>query len=188
MSLLGLPRELRLQIFSELLVIPEVILLGNDIMYPTFEIGPKKLLWPAVLRVNKMVYSEARALLYSDNRFQFLDVYLSYFSMPAATSYHTHGPDLAPFLKRIGSQASQILHICIPFPLLGDNDSKDAVHVQILTLIRDACTSLRTLELMKWPDQDETILHGTPFEAKVLGQFNPHPRISFPSKRFFKSL
>jgi hypothetical protein len=112
MSFFGVPSEIRLKIYSELLVHSEpIVFVADDDGPPAPPLFRSKRdgLCPALLRVNKKVHSEASPLLYSNNRFRFPDIFTS---TPSATN----SPHIAPFLRQIGSQASLIRHICITFP------------------------------------------------------------------------
>lgn len=148
MGIFDIAPEIRLKIYSELLVLSEPIV---------FEVEHGHTLQPllrsnrdglclALLRVNKRIYSEASTLFYSQNRFQFPEVYNS------AIDEITH---IAPFLHQIGSQASHIRHICIPFPSLDYPTPHKAriceAHVRNLDLVRDTCTRIRVLELLTLP-------------------------------------
>jgi hypothetical protein len=107
----GFPYEIRLNIYSELLVHPEPIVFVADYgpSSPPLFRSKRDGLCPALLRVNKKVHSEASPLLYSNNRFRFPDILTS-----------TDSAYIAPFLRQIGSQASLIRHICISFPTFDD--------------------------------------------------------------------
>jgi hypothetical protein len=104
----GFPTEIRLKIYSELLVHSEPIVFVADYgpSSPPLFRSKRDGLCPALLCVNKRAHSEASPLLYSNNRFRFPDIFTS--SPSATDSAH-----IAPFLSQIGSQASLIRHICI---------------------------------------------------------------------------
>ncbi len=71
MGFLDIATEIRLKIYSELLVLSELIKFVADFgstLSPLFR-SRRDGLYPAVLRLSKMVYSEASPLLYSNNRF-----------------------------------------------------------------------------------------------------------------------
>jgi hypothetical protein len=110
MDFFSLPANVRLQIYSELLVCSKRIVFVADFgpSSPRLFRSSKDGLCPALLCVSKRVQSEARQLLYSHNRFQFPDVFLK----------STH---IAPFLGQIGSQASLLRHICMSFLVLLDD-------------------------------------------------------------------
>jgi hypothetical protein len=111
----GFPTEIRLKIYSELLVHSKPIVFVADYgpSSPPLFRSKRDGLYPALLRVNKRAHSEASPLLYSNNRFRFPDIFTS---TPSATD----SAHIAPFLSQIGSQASLIRHICIAFPTFDD--------------------------------------------------------------------
>lgn len=145
MSFFDLPTELRLNIYSELLVLAEPIVFetcGRPLS-PSLWRSEGDRLCTELLRVNKKVLSEARPLLYARNCFQFPNVP----TRTAVGSVH-----IAPFLEQIGDeQASLIRHICIIFPdIYYDIYGSVALHpahIRSLALVREICTSLSTLEL-----------------------------------------
>lgn len=164
MNIFDIPVELRLKIYSELLVLPEPIVVGGNCgsSSPPLSQSKRDGLCPALLRTNKTVYGEANALLYSDNHFRFTS------TSPATTSAH-----IALFLDRIGSQASNIRHICIPFPtfdyLQPGKARLQEVHIKNLELIQDTCTSIRSLELLVSPDCANYALTDLPIAAEAFG-------------------
>ena len=151
MHLFDIPCEIRLKIYSELLVLAEPIVFVYDHGPPSPPLfrSQRDGLCPALLRVNKRIYHEASTLLYSHNRFQFPVIFPS-------IKPETWGAHIAPFLHQIGSQASHIRHICIPFPGFfhsrPGNPRFYEARINNLDLIRDTCTSIRTLELLISPD------------------------------------
>ena len=146
MHFFDLPPELRLQIYSELLVLPEPTVFVVDFgpWVPPPRRRKRYGLCPALLRINKKVYSEANAMLYSDNQFLFLDIITN-------TSSATDSTYLASFLDQIGSRAAQFRHITIPCPTFEDLPSHrvrlDEADVENLKLVRDTCTNIKTIEL-----------------------------------------
>ncbi|KAF3917563.1 hypothetical protein AA313_de0202744 [Arthrobotrys entomopaga] len=153
MSFFDLPTEIRLAIYSELLILPEPIKFVADrgrtlpplMLFRSRRDG----LYPAILRTNRKAYGEASPLLYSDNSFWFPEVFDS---MPSA-SMHAH---IAPFLTQIGVQARLLRHICIPFPastypIVANTDLHPA-HTRVIELLRQTCTNIETLELFV-PDE-----------------------------------
>jgi hypothetical protein len=147
MGFLDIDTKIRLQIYSELLLPSEPIKFVADFGPPSPPLFRSRRdgLCPAVLRVCRTVYDEAIPLLYSNNRFQFPEVFGSTRSMPT----HAH---IAPFLIQIGLQAKLIHYICIPFPTFDypvpERAGLDEVHVENLELIRKTCTNIKTLELL----------------------------------------
>ena len=161
MSIVDIAREIRLQIYSELLVLSEPIVFVADYgpLSPPLFRSKRDGLCPALLRVNKMMYSEASTLLYSNNRFRFPEVCTS-----TVDSAH-----IAPFLRQIGSQASHIRHICIPFPTFMWTPPGSAdIHSKNLDFVRETCTGIRTFELLVSPGHAYTLCN-SPIAAKGLG-------------------
>lgn len=144
MDLFAFPVEVRLKIYSQLLVHSKLIHLKKR-EYPLparLWLGERIDLCPALLRTSKQVYDEAVSLLYSDNCFHFPE------EDKATTGYAT-GTTLAFFLGQIGLLARLLRHVCVTLPnrstLLGTQLHED--HVKDLDLIRDACVGITTLEL-----------------------------------------
>lgn len=173
MNIFGIALEIRLRIYSELLVLSEPIVFVAQYgpsSPPLFR--PKRDgLCPALLRINKRIYSEASTLLYSNNRFQFPEILTS---TPSATD----SAHIAPFIHQIESQASHIRHICISFPTFDYPQPNSArlheAHIKNLDLVRDTCTSIRTLELLVSPDCENYALSDSPIAAEALDLLNTH--------------
>jgi hypothetical protein len=146
--LFALPAEIRIMIYSHVLIRSEPIVFeaGYGPSSPPIFRSKKDGLCPALLRVNKEVNLEALPVLYSNNRFRFPEVFTS----------TTTSAQIAPFLQQIGSQASYIRHICIPFPIVNLSRSRKArlydADIKNLELIRDACTGIMTIELSVPPN------------------------------------
>ena len=107
---------------------------------------------------------EASPLL-SNNRFRFPQVFTD-------TSFLTDSAHIAPFLYQIGSQASLIHHICITFPSF-DHSQPGKIrfykeHVKNLELVRDTCTSIRTLELFVLPNHGSYALSNSEIAAEAM--------------------
>ncbi|KIW25741.1 uncharacterized protein PV07_08897 [Cladophialophora immunda] len=145
MNFSDLAVEIRLRIYSELLVNPGPIDFVADFgpSSPPLFRRQRDGLYPAILRVNKEIHREASPVLYAWNHFRFPEV----FSLSAPVSAY-----ITPFLNRIGSHASLIRHIRIPFPTfdypLPDRAVLHEVHVKNLETIRRACAGLQTIELL----------------------------------------
>ncbi|KAI4252464.1 MAG: hypothetical protein LQ352_004275 [Teloschistes flavicans] len=133
MSFSTIPAEIRLQIYSELLVRSEPIVFIADYG-----------------RVNRMMRREASPLLYSSNCFRFPAIYPDW---PEETTAHI------AFLDQIGSQARLIRRIsmallALGYPPTASNEFDEAdieqleADVKALELIRDACTGIQTFELL----------------------------------------
>jgi hypothetical protein len=139
-NFLDFPTEIRLQIYSELLVQSTSIVIKPPRTRTAHESRTISV-YVQILRASKRVHSEASPLLYSKNRIQCPDFLGPWYS-------------IAPFLRQIGSQTQLIRHMCIHFPefryygsdrrpTLGRADIFD------LELIRSTCTSITTLELSR---------------------------------------
>ncbi|RDL35191.1 Uncharacterized protein BP5553_07122 [Venustampulla echinocandica] len=170
MNLFGLPKEIRLQIYSELLVHLEPIVFLADHGPPSPPLFRSKRdgLCPALLQLNKQAHSEASPLLYSNNRFRFPDVFTSISS--ATDSAH-----ITPFLSQIGSQASLIRYICITFPTYPsfydpqyDGARFRESNIKNLELIRDKCTSITTLELSIPPNREDFVFDDSSMAIETL--------------------
>ena len=173
MHIFDIPGEIRLKIYSGLLVLSEPIDFVADYGPPSPPLFRSKRdgLCPVLLRTNKRIYSEANTLLYSNNRFRFPDIFTS---TPSATS----SAYIAPFLHQIGSQASHIRHICIPFSTFGytqpDSARLHKAHIKNLDLVRDTCTSIRTLELLVSPGCANYSPSDLPIAAEALYLLDTH--------------
>jgi hypothetical protein len=101
---LDLPVEIRLQIYSELLIQSETIVVpwtsGDWLTTNTVCV------YPEILRVNKKIHSEASPILYSENRFKF-----------PGFRFAAWDDNIARFLRAIGTyQGKLIRHVAITFP------------------------------------------------------------------------
>jgi hypothetical protein len=139
-----LPIEIRLKIYSEVLVQPAPIVIGADKPVPPQ--SPRTLsVYPELLRIDKRIHSEASVLLYSKNHFQFHD-----------GLWASWTAEVVPFLRQIGSQAQFIRHMCMHFPhfhYTGFGEILMDWHdVKVLEHIRRACKSISTLELFSFGD------------------------------------
>jgi hypothetical protein len=149
MNLFNFPTEIRLKIYEKLLVLSEPIAFETfqDPSWPGLYLSRRYGLCPAILRVNKRTYAEARSLLYSSNRFKFSDIDLTQNS-----KLNTNSAILAYFLSQIETEnASFLHHIYIDFPaersgtaMLKESGTKT------LELIRDHCTGIAVLETLLW--------------------------------------
>ena len=173
MNIFDFAHEIRLKIYSELLVLSEpIVFVANygPSSPPLFR-SKRDGLCPVLLRINKRMYSEANTLLYSNNRFRFPEIFNS---TPSATD----SAHIAPFLHQIGSQASHIRHICIPFPTFiyfqPDSARLHKAHIKSLDLVRDTCISIRTLELLVSPDCADYALSDSPVAAEALDLLDTH--------------
>ncbi|KAH6871631.1 hypothetical protein B0T10DRAFT_553329 [Thelonectria olida] len=160
MHLLEFPIEIRLRIYSELLVQDDPVEFGADHgpCNPRLVRVGRSGLNPALLRVNRAVNREATPFLYSNNRFRFPDAYTSLNTGTDRISYNPDVPYISPFLQQIAANAGLLRHICINFPTsFAPSNRWEPVlceeHVQVLQLIRETCPGLRTVEIScKPPD------------------------------------
>lgn len=142
-SFLDLPPEIRNEIYKYLVVQEEIICC---VMKSLLELPPAK--WKAtkrsllvhvnILRVNKVINHEAKFLLYSQNRFEFINLF-------------RFGARFEEFLKGIGPKnASYIQHLKIIFPMF-DYSACDVTfkwdYTRMVKQISKECTDLQTLEL-----------------------------------------
>jgi hypothetical protein len=102
---LDLPIEIRLMIYSKLLVQSEVIVVMSDSHTTATNRRWIAHLYPQILCVNKTIHSEASPLLYSKNRF-----HIPFLSL--ASGHH----NVTRFLRQIGSQERLIRYLSITFP------------------------------------------------------------------------
>jgi len=158
-------------IYSELLVLSESIIFVADYFPPSLPLirSRRYNLYPALLRVNKQAHGEASPLLYSNNCFQFPNV-CTWAPSPINSAH------IAPFLRQIGSYASFVRQICIPFPTLGDYCHESATlheaHIENLALIRNTCTHIATLELLVQLDHMSYAFSDSLFGTKALDLLN----------------
>jgi hypothetical protein len=148
MPFFGLPTELRLRIYSELLVDPKPIAFAGA--YHDSDESLRQInisnLHPALLRTCRKVYDEASPLLYSHNAFQFRAVL-------ALAPAHPYGPArISSFLRQIGSRKTLTRHFSIVFPAIAHLRCTSLKlhedHIKNLELIRDVCTKVVTVELL----------------------------------------
>lgn len=148
-ALSGLPAELRIKIYAELLVWrePIVFTVAHETTPWSLLRSRDSRLYPAILLVSRQTLLEARPLLYCNNRF---DVPIS---IGRSTFFEKEVLPLAPFLTQIGAQASLIRHIRIIFPCFsphryrpGDKVELGRLHVDYLNLLQSACPGIKTLE------------------------------------------
>lgn len=156
MRFFAFPAEIRLMIYSELLV------QHGPINFPWFSrLCPDTVdLCPALLRASRQVYHEAISILYSKNCFHFSCL------KPASVGCN---PTLAVFIRRIGAQASLIRRIRVgcPTALLAEdhrNDSEpEKVYFDDLHILQDACPNISKLELALPLDVDDPVSRDTSF-------------------------
>lgn len=167
MHFLDLPRELRLRIYSELLVQHGPVEFGADYCHrsPSLVRVGKSDLHPSLLRVSRMVKEETASLLYSKNCFRFPDAHSS--------SYDSEAPFVEPFLGQVGHNARFLRHICINFPssfttIAGRGPALRDEHCQLFRILKETCTNLRTLEIVSEPPNSILSLYDVGRAAKML--------------------
>lgn len=136
MNFSSITTKIRLKIFSELLILLEPIDFIADyspLSPPLFRCQRDRL-YPAILRVSRIIHHKASLLLYSNNHFQFPEVFTSILSTPTSTH-------ISLFLNQIGSHARLIHYIYIPFPTFNYPQPTRAIlheaYIKNLELIQD---------------------------------------------------
>lgn len=174
MQLFDLPAEIRLKIYSELLLLEESIPLVLEYSTPLRAVRRRQrgdALWPALLRLNKQAHDEASPVLYSQNIFRFPNFWKN---IRSKEIIHT-----GVFLGQIGSNASLIRHISFPCPPNSvERDSSGffqlpAGFIRNLEVIRDTCTSLSALQLIM-PMYVNIVFAEWPIAANLLDLLAPH--------------
>lgn len=173
MSLLSIPIEIRLRVYSELLVqdSPVEFRAGYGPNNPRLIRIERQGLCPAILRVNKTINREAIPLVYSNNRFRFPDAYTSFEPDTGLISYNSGVPYIAPFLQQIGSNAGFLRHVCIDFPTSFASWEPPVLHeehIQVFQLIRDTCTDLKIVEIFCMPPDGIFSLWDVDLAAEML--------------------
>ncbi|KAH8695690.1 hypothetical protein BGW36DRAFT_299234 [Talaromyces proteolyticus] len=137
---LGLPIEIRNNIYKQVLVVPHPLYIFQDSGSRVEMFAPEiPCRWLALLYTNKQISDEARAVLYGNNHFTLME-----------TTNHL----LESFLVRIGHvNASLLSHLCINFPTierigqLGEiRPTEDSL--RSLQLLQQECTNLKALEAL----------------------------------------
>ena len=174
MHLFDLPAEIRLKIYSELLVLEDSIPLVLEYSTPLRAVRRRHRgdgLCPAVLRLNKQAHDEASPVLYSQNVFRFPNFMKN---LNSRDIVHT-----GVFLGQIGRNASLVRHITLPCPPTAvERDASGFFQlpggfVRNLELIRDTCTSLSTLQLTM-PMYVNIVFAQWPVAASLLDALTPH--------------
>lgn len=155
-GILTVPPEIRKVIYERILgmewLIPVVFFQDDDgggacRMAGGWTFKPKH--WTAILFVNRQMYAEASDMLYSGNRFYFLD-----------DSRRQDG-GLQQFLSGIGmANASTLRYVCINFP----GQEVEKAWQASLNVLREKCRSMTTLELFL-RDRNAGALTGTASSA-----------------------
>ncbi|KAL7927172.1 hypothetical protein ACQKWADRAFT_279718 [Trichoderma austrokoningii] len=186
MSLLSIPIEIRLRVYSELLVQDSPVEFGADHgpNNPRLVRRGGQGFCPAILRVNKTINREAIPLVYSNNQFRFPDAYISFESDTGLTSSSTDVPYIAPFLRQIGSNVGFLRHVCINFPTSLASWEPPVLHeehIQVFQLIRDTCTDLKIVEMFCMPPDSLFSLEDVDYAADILETLNDSGLKDMPS-------
>ena len=142
-SFFNLPREVRNEIYSEVLVVEHPVFLFQDGSPRVETFAPDKPhRWLSLLFVNRQMHREASAVLYGLNDYYLVDATQQQVDL------------LGSFVQSIGSMNSGSLsHLCINFPgaeIVDDQSGKVKLQdgsMQVFRLLRERCTNLRTIEL-----------------------------------------
>ncbi|CAH0016458.1 unnamed protein product [Clonostachys rhizophaga] len=140
---LSLPTENRISIYEEVFGAGQTFFLFPGSGTQVNALAPTKpRRWSAFLFTNRLIYTEAREIIYGANRFVLVDV------------THTQTGLLCNFLGGIGpANASLITHLAISFPAMDRVDDREGEFalrgdsLRALELLREQCTRLKTLEL-----------------------------------------
>ncbi|KAI1273006.1 hypothetical protein F5Y07DRAFT_277586 [Xylaria sp. FL0933] len=152
MDFFNFPPEIRLKIYSEVLIQDDTVEFRATYggRSPGFYRLQRQGLSPAVLRTCKTMNAEALPLLYSGNCFGFPDSYTSTGPATAVSSYYDV-PYIAPFLQQISSNTPLLRHITINFPpslISFRGPALHEEHIRIFQLIQTKCTHLKTIEIL----------------------------------------
>lgn len=187
MHFLDFPQEIRLIIYSKLLIQDSPVeFTGWSFYVPRLIRVGGQGLNPSLLRVSKTVNREAVPFLYSNNRFKFPRTYVLSSTAAEPTWFTWDVPHIAPFLQQIGANADLLRHICIPFPKAYNfRDSGGVVpgdeYFQVLQLIRETCSGLRTVEISCEPEESMFTLQNADRAVKVLGALDSGGFQAMPS-------
>lgn len=167
-----LPLEIRNKIYERVLIIPHPLYLFQEPGSSVDTFAPSKPpRWLALLYVNRQLCNEASAVLYGINRFHFVDITQQQVGV------------LRSFLSCIGSfNAASLSYLCVNFLVaegiegepgkirLGDES------MQSLTLLRDNCTTLSTLEMVVHYKNSNFFTHTDEFLREALPQIDEQLR------------
>lgn len=178
MNLFELPAEIRLKIYSYLLLLPVPVLIVQDfanrepdkpLAPPHIWAGQRHRAHFGILRVSKTAYAECAPFLYAKNKFEFAD---TYYGLPGATNIAC----LSQFLDRIGPHAAEIQHICMSLPDgRYDFTKKNGLYQEHRTnfaLIKSTCFALRILEMSHHKLSRQGILDDSPYANELLDSIN----------------
>ncbi|CAI6097958.1 unnamed protein product [Clonostachys chloroleuca] len=141
--LLSLPAENRISIYEEVFGAGQTFFLFHGTGTQVNALAPTKpRRWSALLFTNRLIYSEAKEIVYGANRFVLVDV------------THTQTGLLYNFLGGIApANACLITHLAISFPVVDRVEGQEGEFalrgdsLRALELLRAQCTWLKTLEL-----------------------------------------
>ncbi|KAH6646800.1 hypothetical protein BKA67DRAFT_540285 [Truncatella angustata] len=166
MGFLDLPVEIRNNIYRQLLVAKQTLMLFKDRGSEVVEVFVPGYSFRALplLRTNRRVQEEACAILYGSNCFNFVDT----------TEYQ--GELLCAFLKAIGVRnASLLTHVSINFPALNlsgiDVAELNVVNGSLWTvkLLQEQCTNLRILETIVQAENSFGLVESDDLDSSLVG-------------------
>lgn len=134
-----LPERARHEVYLLVLALPHPLYLFQDQPSEVALFAPDKpMSWIAILRVNRRMHLEASQVLYSTNRFHLVDATRRQSSLLRAFTTSI-GPD----------NANRLTYLCLNFPAAAPEHqhlSLSEDDLSSLTLLREACANLKTLE------------------------------------------
>ncbi|KAK3370794.1 hypothetical protein B0T24DRAFT_679945 [Lasiosphaeria ovina] len=172
MHLFKFPAEIRLLIYSDVLVQNDPLVFGansRDGKPPHVVWVGKRGLSPALPCVSKAVNGEAAPVLYSQSRFQFPDVWSSQLE-PILYSLGYIGE----FIEQIGANASLLRYITINFPSRDEFNytvrgkaTLEEEPLKALELIKESCPGVVNMARYYHYEPIQVIALTTNFEAPV---------------------
>jgi hypothetical protein len=143
-NFLDLPKGIRNDIYENVLAVPHPLYLFQEPNSRVETFAPEKpSRWLAILLTNRQTCREASVILYGTNHFHLVDTTQQQLRL------------LRSFLDCIGSaNAASLSHLCINFPVSEEVDGRTGEvklrddSLQSLTLLRERCTNLSTLETL----------------------------------------
>ena len=160
---LSLPQDLRRHIYKNVLVVQHPLFLFKERESQLEAFAPEKpRKWLALFYTNRQIYSEARAVLYESNRFTFVDTTPHQLSL------------IQSFIGSIGSiNTNHLSHLCINFPVVERMLNTDEVVLRedsqtSLTLLRENCVNLKTLEAQVHGENFDNLIQPKHCDAQLL--------------------
>jgi hypothetical protein len=157
MHFFDLPFEIRLMIFSELLIVKPYVVLRyqvHDRALVLYHWRHTRKIYLGILCVNKQSYRECSPLLYSKNTFEF--PYYTTFSpshllqqaqaSAETLAVHDDLPLIIPFVTQVRAQASLIRHARIHCPYRFGQGEPRPGFVDGIIALRENCPNLASLE------------------------------------------